>query len=59
MYIISKNGMTVSDEFPQLLFVTVMQHGTTNFNPLAITSTMLGGFNESGFAVNKKWLLKM
>jgi len=24
MYIISDNGMTVSDEFPQLLFVRVM-----------------------------------
>jgi len=28
-YIISNNGMTVSDEFSQLLFVKVMQHGTT------------------------------
>jgi hypothetical protein len=55
MYVISNNGMTVSDEFPQLLFV----NGTTNFNPLALTSTMLGGFNESGFGVNEKWLLKM
>jgi len=51
--------MTVRSEFPQLLIVKVMQHGTTNFNPLAIKSTALGGFNESGFAVNKKWLLKM
>jgi hypothetical protein len=50
--------MTVSDDFPQLLFVKVMQHGTTNFNTLAITSTTLGGSNESGFAVNKKWLIK-
>ena len=51
--------MTVSDEFPQLLFVKVMQHGTTNFNPLAITSATLGGFNESRFGVSKIWLLKM
>ena len=54
MYIISDNGMTASDEFPQLLFVKVMQHGTTNFNPLAVTSTTLGCFNESGFGVYKK-----
>ena len=49
--------MTVSDEFLQLLFVKVMQHGTTSFNPLAVTSTALGGFNERGFGVNRKWLL--
>jgi len=58
MYIlvISNNGMSVNDEFPHLLFVKVKQHGTTNF---AIMSTKLGGFKESGFAVNKKWLLKI
>ena len=51
--------MTVSDEFPQLPFVKVTQHGTTDFNPMAITSATFGGFNESGFGVNKICLLKM
>jgi len=36
-----------------------LSYATTNLNSLAITSTALGGFKESGFDINKKWLLKM